>query len=169
MYLFGGLLIQFQWVTIYYCLYTLFTFCFLLFVFSIFYFFPRCENNCVLLMVLIQFQWVTTYYCLYMLFTFCFLLSVFLFSVFFPHCENNCLFGGAYLVSVGNYLLLFIYAVYFLFSSFRFFVFFFFFPLQEQTQRRLWTKNRVPLTLLLLVILFFTNISWSCLLLHQLV
>ena len=63
-----------------------------------------------------------------MLFTFCFLLSVFLFSIFFPHCENNCLFGGAYLVLVGNYLLLFIYAVYFLFTSFRFFVFYFFFP-----------------------------------------
>ena len=75
-----------------------------------------------------------------MLFTFCFLLSVFLFSIFFPHCENNCLFGGAYLVLVGNYLLLFIYAVYFLFTSFRFFVFYFFFLLREQTQRRLWTK-----------------------------
>ena len=59
-----------------------------------------------------------------MLFTFCFLLSVFLFSIFFPHCENNCLFGGAYLVLVGNYLLLFIYAVYF----FSFFRFLFFFP-----------------------------------------
>ena len=56
----------------------------------------------------------------------------------------------------GNYLLLFIYAVYFLFSSFRFSIFCFFSPLREQTQRRLWTKNRVPLTLLLLVILFFT-------------
>ena len=118
----------------------------------------------------------------------------------------------AHLVSVGNYLLLFIYVVYFLFSSFRFLFFFprcenncffpiisqnphphtrwsnsfkptpfqwvttyyclyklltfcflsFYFslllfsPLQEQTQRRLWTKNRVSLTLHLLVILFFT-------------
>ena len=54
------------------------------------------------------------------------------------------LFGGAYLVSVGNYLLLFIYAVYVVFSSFRFSVLRFFFrSLREQTQRTLWTKNSV--------------------------
>ena len=72
--------------------------------------------------------------------------------------------------AIGNFflhkhLLLFIYAVYVVFSSFRF-LFFFFSPLREQTQRTLWTKNRVSLMLLLLVILFFTNISWSGLLLH---
>ena len=38
------------------------------------------------------------------------------------------LFGGAYLVPLGNYLLLFIYAVYVVFSFFCFSVFCFFFP-----------------------------------------
>ena len=43
--LFGGLLIQFKWITTYYCLYTLFTLCFLLSVFLFFFFFPSARTN----------------------------------------------------------------------------------------------------------------------------
>ena len=43
--LFGGLLIQFKWITTYYCLYTLFTLCFLLFAFLFFFFFSSARTN----------------------------------------------------------------------------------------------------------------------------
>ena len=69
---------------------------------------------------------------------------------------DNCIFSVVCLFSFsGNYFLLFIYTFCFLLSIFPF-SFFPPSPLREQTQRRLWTKNRAPLTLLLLVILFFT-------------
>ena len=100
-----------------------------------------------------------------MLETFDFCWSLFILSHGYINCWHdhfktldNCIISVVCLFSFsGNYLLLFIYAVYFLFSSFHFSIFCFFFPpLRKQTQRRLWTKNRAPLMLLLLVILFFT-------------
>ena len=86
-------LIQFQWVITYYCLYTLFMLCFLLSVFPFYvFFFPRCENKLnercgpktvsLTLLLLVIFFFTNTYYCLYTLFMLCFLLSVFCF--FFP-------------------------------------------------------------------------------------